>query len=284
MPESRKNPGFKIVPAFLLLLLMATGVYAQTPYGNNKAAGRYQATRGIRLYYESYGKGEPLLLLHINGGSINVFSGQIPFFAKNYRVIAVDSRAHGKTTDPADSLTFEMMADDVNALLDSLHIKSCPVIGWSDGGITGLVLAMRHPEKVKKLVVSGPNLWPDTTALIPFVYDYLQRTADSLAKLPPTAANKNQLKVIRLDLLEPHLTLQQLEAIKCPTLVIGGDHDGIPVTHLVDIYRHIPQAYLWIVPSASHFIATTKKDQFNARVAEFLREPYKNIEGMNVLQ
>jgi pimeloyl-ACP methyl ester carboxylesterase len=82
----------------------------------------------------------------------------------------VDSRAQGKSEDRKDSLTFEMMADDFNALLDSLHLDSCYVLGWSDGGISGLLLALRHPEKVKKLAVSGPNLWPDTTGLQPFIF------------------------------------------------------------------------------------------------------------------
>src|ERR1700744_2916764 len=100
----------------------------QTPepvnYGDNAAAGHFLNTRGIRLYYETYGEGAPLLLLHINGGSIANFTHQIPYFATRYKVIAVDTRAHGKSTDPADSLTFEQMADDFNALLDSLHLDS----------------------------------------------------------------------------------------------------------------------------------------------------------------
>lgn len=268
----------------LLFVLANVQAHAQINYGSNKAAGHYLNTRGIKLYYESYGHGEALLMLHINGGSMKLFSNQIPYFAKNYHVIAVDSRAHGKTVDTRDSLTFEMMADDFSALLDSLHLKKCYVIGWSDGGISGLVLAMRHPDKVKKLAVSGPNLWPDTTALVPFVYDYLKNTADSLKKLPATADNKNQLKIVELDLLEPHIKLGQLHAIKCPTLVIGGDHDGIPTQHLLDIYKNIPQAYLWIVPNSSHFVATSKKDQFNARVSEFFKQPYRKIEGMDILQ
>lgn len=268
----------------LLLILAGLNLQAQVPYGDNKAAGHYLDTRGIKLYYESYGKGEPLLFLHINGGSMKLFSNQIPYFAKKYHVIAVDSRAHGRTVDRRDSLTFEMMADDFSALLDSLHIKSCYVVGWSDGGITGLVMAMRHPDKVKKLAVSGPNLWPDTTALVPFVYHYLERTADSLKRLPATADNKNQLKIVELDLLEPHIKLSQLHSIKCPTLVIGGDHDGIPVPHLVEIYQNIPRSYLWIVPNSSHFVATSKKDQFNARISEFFSQPYRKIEGMDIFQ
>src|SRR5579863_5507535 len=155
-------------------------------YGDNPAAGHYVNTRGIRLYYETYGEGEPLLMLHINGGSIRNFSYQIPWFAARYHVIAVDTRAHGKSVDPGDSLTFEQMADDFNALLDSLHLDSCYVIGWSDGGISGLQLAIRHPEKVKKLVVSGPNIYPDTTGLVPFIYHYLERVDDTLKQKPQT--------------------------------------------------------------------------------------------------
>ncbi len=236
------------------------------------------------MYYETYGQGAPLLMLHINGGSMKVFSNQIPYFAKHYQVIAVDTRAHGRSIDAGDSLTFEMMADDFNALLDSLHLDSCFVIGWSDGGISGLLLALRHPEKVKKLVVSGPNLWPDTTGLVPFIFHYLERSADSLRRLSATPEIKNQLKIVELDLLEPHMTLEQLHAIRCPTLVMGGDHDGIPSLHLWQISQNIPLSYLWIVPNSGHSVAIYKKDQFNAVVGDFFRQPYRKIEGLNVLQ
>jgi pimeloyl-ACP methyl ester carboxylesterase len=252
-------------------------------YGDNPAAGHYLDTRGFKMYYETYGQGAPLLMLHINGGSMKVFSNQIPFFSQHYQVIAVDTRGHGKSVDTRDSLTFEMMADDFNALLDSLHIDSCYVIGWSDGGISGLLLALRHPEKVKKLVVSGPNLWPDTTGLDPFIFHYLERTADTLRHQPQTPDTKNQLKIVELDLKEPHMTLQQLHAIKCPTLVMGGDHDGIPSYHLWQISQHIPQSYLWIVPNSGHSVAIYKKDQFNAVVGDFLSQPYRKFQGLDVL-
>src|SRR6266850_863197 len=194
---------------WLLIICHCLHVHAQLQYGDNKAAGHYLTTRGIKLYYETYGQGDPLLMLHINGGSINVFSNQIPYFSKNYRVIAVDSRAQGKSADGKDSLTFEMMADDFNALLDSLHLDSCYVLGWSDGGISGLLLALRHPEKVKKLVVSGPNLWPDTTGLKPFIFHWLEKMADSMRRLPSTPQVRNDLKNVELDLREPHMTLEQ---------------------------------------------------------------------------
>jgi pimeloyl-ACP methyl ester carboxylesterase len=271
-----------------LLCLVSVCLYLngspQVPYGDNKAAGHYLATRGFKMYYETYGQGAPLLLLHMNGESIKVFFNQIPYFSKHYHVIAVDTRAHGKSVDTKDSLTFEMMADDFNALLDSLHLDSCYVIGWSDGGISALLLALRHPDKVKKLVVSGPNLWPDTTGVAPYIYHYMEQVADSLRHHPLTPEGKNLLKTTELDLYQPHMTLEQLHAIRCPTLVVGGDHDGIPSLHLWQISQNIPRSYLWIVPNSGHSVVIYKKDQFNPLVNDFFHQPYRTIEGLNLLK
>jgi len=136
-----------------------------TTYGSNKEVGKYYSIRGFKMYAEVYGTGQPLLIIHGNGGSIDNFLYQIPYFSKKYKVIVADSRAQGKSKDESDSLSYEMMADDYAALLDQMKIDSAFVIGWSDGGINGLLLAIRHPEKVKKLAVTGANLWPDTTAV-----------------------------------------------------------------------------------------------------------------------
>src|ERR1700679_1010635 len=143
----------KLTIFILALQNLAMFCFAQqTPvyYGNNPAAGKYYNVRGIKMYCEIYGSGQPVLLIHGNGGSISAFSKNIPFFAKKYKVIAVDSRAQGKSIDTRDSLSFEMMADDFSALLDTLRIAKSYVIGWSDGGINALVLAIRHPDKVIK--------------------------------------------------------------------------------------------------------------------------------------
>src|SRR5450432_1033985 len=137
----------------------------KVPYGNNPAAGKYYDIRGLKMYCEVYGEGQPLLIIHGNGGSINNFVYQIPYFSKKYKAIIADSRAQGKSKDDGDSLSYEMMADDYAALLTAMKIDSAYVIGWSDGGINGLLLAIRHPEKVKKLAVTGANLTPDTSAV-----------------------------------------------------------------------------------------------------------------------
>ena len=250
-----------------------------TMYGRNKAVGKYVKTRGLNLYYEIYGEGEPLLIIHGNGGSINNFIYQIPYFAKRYKVILADSRAQGKSADKGDSLSYEMMADDLNALLDTLQLKNCYVIGWSDGGINGLLLAMRHPDKVKKLAVTGANLWPDESAVDPFIYKWARNYYDSLKTLPITPNIKESIKLTHLLAFEPHITTKQLQNIKCPTLVIGGDHDVILPQHTMLIAQSIPNSYLWLLPNSGHSTPIFYKEKFNAEIDNFFKTPFRKIEG-----
>ena len=255
-----------------------------TTYGKNAAVGKYADIRGFKMYYETYGKGEPLLIIHGNGGSINNFLYQIPYFAKNYQVIIADSPAQGKSIDHTDSLSYEMMTDDLNALLDKLNLKQCYVIGWSDGGINGLLMAIRHPDKVKKLAVTGANLWPDTSAVDPFVYNYAMKMnqvgRDTLKKIKtPTPEMKNQVKLLHLLSYEPHIKIEDLQKISCPTLVIGGDHDVILPKHTMLIAQSIPNSYLWILPNSGHSTPIYYKDMFNQVVGDFFAKPYRKISG-----
>ncbi len=276
---------------FLLLFVMLAKLsvaqhspFDTTKYGRNPAVGKYADIRGFKMYYETYGKGEPLLIIHGNGGSINNFLFQIPYFAKSYQVIIADSRAQGKSVDSTDSLSYEMMTDDLNALLDKLNLKQCYVIGWSDGGINGLLLAIRHPDKVKKLAVTGANLWPDTTAVAPFVYHFAmnmnKQLTDSLKKLKtPAPKLKNEIKLAHLLSYEPHIKVEDLGKINCPTLVIGGDHDVILPAHTMLIAHAIPKSYLWILPNSGHSTPIYYKDMFNQVVGDFFTKPYRKIEG-----
>lgn len=247
-----------------------------TLYGENKAVGKYLDVNGIKMYYEIYGKGEPLLMIHGNGGSISSFANQIPYFAANYKVIAVDSRAQGKSADLGDSLSFEMMADDFSTLLNLLHIDSCNVLGWSDGGINGLLLAIRHPEKVKKLAITGANLWPDSSAISAQDYEWSVHFYDTLGKMPQTPEIIHDRKLVKLDLFQPHISLEQLKMIHCPTLVIGGDHDIILLRHTLLIAESIPGAFLWILPNSSHSTLIDYKDHFNEVVGDFFGNRLKH--------
>ena len=254
-----------------------------TMYGRNPAVGKYADIRGFKMYYETYGKGEPLLIIHGNGGSINNFVYQIPYFAKSYQVIIADSRGQGKSIDNKDSLSYEMMTDDLNALLETLHVKQAYVIGWSDGGINGLLLAIRHPDKVKKLAVTGANLTPDSTAVDPWVYQWAMNEnkiiQDSLKKTKSLSEQlKNGAKLLHLLSYEPHITLAQLHTITCPTLVIGGDHDVLRPEHTMLIAHNITNSYLWIIPNSGHSTPIFKKEQFNQVVGDFFAQPFRKIE------
>lgn len=247
-------------------------------YGKNKAAGKYYDIRGFKMYAEVYGQGQPLLIIHGNGGSISNFLYQIPYFSKKYKVIVADSRSHGKSADKGDSLSYEMMADDYAALLSAMNIDSADVIGWSDGGINGLLLAIRHPEKVKKLAITGANLRPDTTAVPQEVWDMVKPTYDELkATVNKNDAQKTAYKLFNLLMTQPHIPLTDLQKISCPTLVIGGDHDVIKEEHTMEIYKNIKHAYLWILPNSGHSTPVVYADEFNKKVDEFFKQAYRKF-------
>ncbi|GAB2526582.1 alpha/beta fold hydrolase [Spirosoma aerophilum] len=264
-----------IKSAWLLFVLFIYGLTSSgqgVPYGNNPARGKYQLVRGVRLYYEVYGQGKPLLMIHGNGGDISKFNKNIPYFARQYKVIAVDSRAHGKSIDPGDSLSFEMMADDFAALLTSLRIDSAYVLGWSDGGINAILLALRHPEKVKKLVSTGANFSPDSTAIVPSLWKQMQKAyADNKDKVFTTPKEKNDWKVFALDVLQPNVPLAALGSIKARALIVAGDRDIIVTEHTVAIARNLPNAWLWILPNSGHATLIDHADEFNRKVDEFFK-------------
>lgn len=262
--------------ATLSFIFIAFNVNAQKPrFGNDPVHGKYVQNRGFKMYNEVYGQGAPLLLIHGNGGEISNFENQIPFFAKKYQVIVADSRSHGKSIDLGDSLSYDMMTDDLNALLEHLGKDSCYVIGWSDGGVEGLLLAIRHPEKVKKLAVTGANLIPDPIlSTDPWVVQDLIKNIDSLKKLPSTANHKRLLKLWTLMLREPQISHEALQKINCPTLVIGGDQDVIVPRHTLEIAENIRNSNLWILPNSGHSTPWVYKDLFNQTIQTFFTTPY----------
>jgi pimeloyl-ACP methyl ester carboxylesterase len=252
-------------------------------YGKNTFAGKYYSVRGFQMYAEVYGTGEPLLLIHGNGGSISAFYKQIPYFSRHYQVIVADSRAQGKSVDPSDSLTYEMMADDYAALLTAMHIDSVYVLGWSDGGINGLQLAMRHPEKVKKLAITGANLQPDSTAVDKVTIAetktrYLAAKKSFSENTHKTPEEVKEFKLLKLMIEQPHIELAALHEISAPTLVIGGDHDLILPAHTLQIFQNIPNAYLWILPHSGHSTLIDHADEFNKKTDAFFKDVYKKIE------
>jgi len=275
----------KTIKILLALLVLSSALLAQTgrdtiKLGNNPKAGHFAKIRGFNMYYEVYGKGEPLLIIHGNGGSMRDFVYQVPFFAKKYKVILADSRAQGRSVDDSDSLSFTMMADDLSALLDHLKIDSCNVIGWSDGGINALLLAMRHPKKVKKLASTGANLQPDTTAVYHWLVEMVTHTYDSVSKVPRTPEQNQQRKLLRIIKFEPHITPADLKKVQCPSLIIAGDHDLIKTAHTVLIAESIPKSNLWILPNSGHSTPIVYRDDFNRIILDFFSKPFRQIEGV----
>jgi pimeloyl-ACP methyl ester carboxylesterase len=246
-------------------------------YDNNPAAGKYYDINGFKMYTEVYGSGPAVLMIHGNNGNTGAFAQNAPYFAKHYTVILADSRSQGKSLDPDHPLTFEMMADDEAALLDAMHISSANVIGWSDGGIVALLLAIRHPEKVQRLVSTGANLWPDADAFKPGFWEWEKSHYSSDVNKPRTGAKEqNDWKLFMLDWQEPHITLDQLHTIQNPCLIVCGDHDLIAIPHTVLIYQNIKHANLWVVPNSGHGTLQEHAEEFNRKADEFFPEAYKD--------
>ncbi len=280
----------RVLRMFIVFLVFAGSSFAQGKivYGSNSMAGHYIHVNGIKLYYEIYGKGHPLLLLHGNGGSIYSMRYQIPALAEHFKVIAVDSRAQGRSSDSNADLSFTLMASDMAGLLDSLHIDSAYVVGWSDGAIIGLKLALEYPDKVSKLVSDAANFLPDSTALPEKMLEAMRRTSfatlDSATQRRiisqsffPKRAGLIFDKLNRLDLYHPHFTDKQLESIDTPTLVMAGDHDLIKIGHTLKLFHLLPESQLCIVPGTNHGLLQERPRLANEIIIDFLERPFKEM-------
>lgn len=254
----------------IVICVLSINTLAQSgsvSYGSNSPAGHYATVNGIKLYYEIYGSGKPLIMLHGNGGSIQAFSNQIPFFEKYFKVISIDSRLQGKSGGSPDSLSYDLMASDFNALLDQLHVDSAYVLGWSDGGINGLLLALKYPAKVKRLAVSGANTIPDSTALpiadILWMKDFVEHS---------TTASKTEIALNKMMIDQPHIAFDSLKHISCPVLIMAGDHDIIKPEHTLKIFQSIPNASLCIFPDSNHGVCQQHPILFNGTVLTFFNK------------
>ena len=239
-------------------------------YGDSAAVGRYVPVAGVRLYCEQYGQGPPLLLLHGNGQSIKDFNQQIGRLAQHFRVVAVDTRAQGKSQDATTGpLSYRLFAEDMRQLLDSLHLRQVAVLGWSDGANTALELALRYPAYVSRLVIMAANLFPTDQALDPALLTLLRRQVPLLQASADPAA-RNQARLYRLLLTEPQLSFADLARIPAPVLVLAGEHDLVLEAHTRAIAAHLPHATCFIFPGASHNAPWEVPTEFNQRAINFL--------------
>ena len=257
---------------------------AAIAYGSNPAAGNTFLFNGNRFYYETYGRGSPLFLIHGNGESIREFKAQIGDFSRRHQVIAMDSRGHGKSELGTTPLSYEGMAEDVNALLEHLRLDHVKVLGQSDGGIIGLLLTIHHPDKVSMLAVMGANLEPD--AAYPWAVEGIVRVRKRItAELAHSNDPKPlQLRLQLLDLLgnQPHIPLAELKNIQIPTLVMAADRDVIRDDHTLSIFHAIPNSQLAIFPGATHVIAEQDPARFNRTVLGFFDKPFAMPDSKNL--
>jgi pimeloyl-ACP methyl ester carboxylesterase len=218
----------------------------------------YAAINGLKMYYEVHGDGPALLLLHGGGGTVS--EKWISFFSPQFRVIAAQQMGYGRTADVVGRpFHYHDMAEDTVELMRQLGVESAAVVGYSDGGIIGLDMAIHHPERVTKLAVTGANARTDGYTAVH--WEGVAATAndwpasEAYGRLSPDGAEHWPVLLGRLQRMwaaEPCFTREQLQSVKAPTLLIFGDSDLVTPEHAVEMFRTIPGAQLCVVPHAGH--------------------------------
>jgi pimeloyl-ACP methyl ester carboxylesterase len=235
-----------------------TRVNPRTPESVNPRSG-YAQVNGLRMYYELHGAGgTPLVLIHGGGSTIGTNFGRVlPLLSRTRRVIAVEVQAHGHTRDIDRPFTFEQDADDVVALLDSLHVPKADILGFSNGGTTALQIAIRHPGKVNRLVIASSNYRRD--GMQEGFWDFMEKGTyadmpqpykDAYLKINPSQEGVHAMhdRDAKRMLAFKDIPGESIKAIGAPTLVVVGDRDVIRPEHALELSRTLPHARLCILP------------------------------------
>jgi pimeloyl-ACP methyl ester carboxylesterase len=232
---------------------------------------------GIKIHYAIYGQGSPVIFLHGGLANTDYWGNQVAAVAAHHTVILIDSRGHGRSTRDERPYGYDLMTDDVVAVLDALKIQKADVVGWSDGGILGIDLALRHKDRVGKVFAFAANTVTsgvvDGVEKNPTFAAYIERAGHEYAEHSATPkeydAFVDQISKMWAD--QPNWTDDQLKAIDTPILVVDGDHDeAIKRAHTEYIAATIPHAGLLILPNVSHFAFLQDPDQFNFAILHFL--------------
>ena len=237
------------------------------------------AVNDIEMYYATYGDpaNEPLLLLHGGLGNADYFVNQIPAFSEDYYVIAADSRGHGRSTMSDQQIGYALMASDVLALLDYLEIDATNLVGWSDGGIIGLDIAINQPERLIKLVAYGANYIPSGVRSDVGESErfnaYIEMASADYTRLSPTPDGFETFlaNIGNMWATEPNYTAEQLNGITVPTLILDGmEEEAIYPEHALEMASLIPNADLYLMGGIGHFAMWDKTEDFNHIVLDFL--------------
>lgn len=268
-----------------LLLFSNVTVNAQVPYGNNLAAGKYLNVGDAKIYYEEYGTGKPLVLLH-GGifGYIDEFSDIIPELSKNYRVIAIGTRGHCKSGLGNKTLSYQLFADDTYKVIKSITSDSVLIIGFSDGADAAYCLAARHPEMVEKLAAVGGNFgaadftgadkeFNDNLNAKWFANNMAQFVAERKKLMPePGRFDEFVNKLADVWRQNVYVTPETIKAIQCPTLIAAGQNDGCPIEHYVSLYRLLKKGQMAIIPGSDHLVFVHKPTLMLQLITDFFNE------------
>jgi len=274
----------RLVQVLLLLAALARPASAEpqwltlppTPVLPTPTHSGYAAVDGIKIWYAEFGRGDPVILLHGGLANSNYWGNQVPALAAHYRVIVMDSRGHGRSTRNAEPFGYDLMASDVIGLMDTLKIRKAAIIGWSDGAILGLDIAIHHPERMTKLFAFAANSDPGGVADIAHsaVFNaYIARAAKEYETLSPTPREYGAFlaQIEKMWATQPNFTAAQLEGIAVPVWIVDADHDeAIKRENTEFMAAHIPNAALLLQPGVSHFSFLQDPQQFNADVLHFL--------------
>ena len=270
---------------FLLLLIplrtaLAEALWQTLPPTPPPVAGEHTGNakvNGINLYYATIGNGSPVVLLHGGLANSDYWGEQVKAMAPHHMVILMDSRGHGRSTRDARPYGYDLMANDVVGLLDTLHIAKADMVGWSDGAILGLDLALRHPDRVGRIFAFAANTQTtgvqDGVEKNPTFARYITRAGHEYARLSATPKDYDAFvaQISKMWESEPNWTDAQLKSIKAPVWVVDGDHDeAIRRAHTEYIAATIPGAGLLILPNTSHFAFLQNPTLFNAALLNFL--------------
>jgi pimeloyl-ACP methyl ester carboxylesterase len=235
---------------------------------------------GVKIWYASFGHGKPVVLLHGGLANANYWGHQVLALARRYQVIVMDSRGHGRSSRNDQLYGYELMASDVLGLMDYLKISKAAIVGWSDGAIIGLDIAMHHPERVTRLFAFAANSDPSGVADISKndVFNaFIARAGEEYKRLSPTPDGYEAFvgEITKMWESQPHWTEADLATIKVPTWIVDGDHDeAIKRDNTEFMAAHVPGAGLLIQPEVSHFSFLQDPEQFTSDVLHFLdREP-----------
>jgi pimeloyl-ACP methyl ester carboxylesterase len=274
----------RVLLVFLLLLPLRAALgdplwqtLPATPGPVPGARAGHAKVNGIHLFYATIGHGSPVVLLHGGLANSDYWGNQVKALMPRHTVIVVDSRGHGRSTRDARPYGYDLMADDVVALLDTLRIAKADVVGWSDGAILGLDLAIRHPDRVGKVFAFAANTVTsgvqEGVEKNPTFARFIERAGHEYAGMSATPKDYDAFvaQISKMWETEPNWTDAQLTSIRNPVLVVDGDHDeAIKRPHTEYIAATIPGAGLLILPNTSHFAFLQDPTLFNAALLHFL--------------